>query len=517
MAIVLLPPTARDSVRSIAGTFHEGARQAKFINLAARPLASTAPNWKECKMPFNPLSKNDLPPAAAAAAARAHAERTLPGGYNGYAKAVEATNEAAWHAVCAKQGLTDAMHIRASGLTAAEAHNARKTMRRAINKIESDPAIYDDDQAIGALTHASTVISRLSSIIDVIDEMAEGKQQVTDTKVLRNQADFEKRFRVDRNDVNTKVESLADFVRGVAGMRSTGAVQASLSVGTDSQGGYAVPTELMPGILAGLVPASSMLQAGAGIIVPDDGAKSYGFCGVETIPTAAWRLEAGAVAESDPVFRSVSATPRSLAFMFKISRELLADGQGIEEALRMVIVQSFAKELDRAGLRGTGTAPEIRGLLNTSGIGAVTNGANGASLASSIKYSNLLSATSTILGLDAPMPTAAIMSVRDLVGINSLADTTGQPLQKPPMLDAVKLIGTSQIPTNLTVGTSTDCSEMYVGDFSKCAFVMQEQVSIQLLRELYAATGQLAFVGHVRVDLVTLYPKAFAKITGIRA
>lgn len=470
-------------------------------------------------MTFNPLSKTGVPPAAAAAAARANAARANAeplNGFRGYSLSDEAANKTAWQTVCAKQGLTDAMHIRASGLTAAEAHDARKTMRRAVNKIESDPALYDDDQTIAALTHASTTISRLSNIIDLLDKHADGAHQVSDTKVLRSQADFEKRFRVDRNERDTQVESLSDFVRGVAGLRSTGAVQAALSVGTDSQGGYGVPAELMSGILAAMVPVSSMLQAGAGIIIPEEGAKSYGFCGVDTIPTAAWRLEEGVVAESDPTFRTVSATPRSLSFLFKITRELLADGNGVEEALRMVIVQAFAKEIDRAGLRGTGTAPEIRGLLNTNGIGAITNGTDGASLTDSIKYANLLSATSTVLGQDAPMPTAAIMSVRDLVGLNGLTDSTGQPLRSPPVLDGVKMIGTSQIPTNLTVGTSTDCSEMYVGDFSKCAFVLREQVSIQLLRELYASTGHLAFVGHARVDLITLYPKAFCKITGVR-
>jgi hypothetical protein len=45
---------------------------------------------------------------------------------------------------------------------------------------------------------------------------------------------------------------------------------------------------------------------------------------------------------------------------------------------------------------------------------------------------------------------------------------------------------------------------------------MREGVSVQLLRELYAGTGELAFVGHVRVDVAALYPSAFAVMTGVR-
>ena len=70
---------------------------------------------------------------------------------------------------------------------------------------------------------------------------------------------------------------------------------------------------------------------------------------------------------------------------------------------------------------------------------------------------------------------------------------------------------------NLTVTTSTDCSEVFVGDFSKVLFAMRENVSIGVLRELYAENGQVGFVGHVRADVAVLYPRAFAVITGIRA
>jgi HK97 family phage major capsid protein len=269
----------------------------------------------------------------------------------------------------------------------------------------------------------------------------------------------------------------------------------------------------MPGVLSALVPVSSLMQAGAGIIAMEEGAKTFTTAAVNAIPTAAWRAEAGALATSDPTFRAVVATPRSLAFTFKISRELLADGQGIEQALNIAIAQAFAKELDRVGLRGTGTAPEPRGILNTSGIQTVTNGAAGTALGS---YANIFSAVSSILAADAPMPTAAIMSPRSLVKLGGLADTTNQPLLVPSMLTSVKLIGTSQVPNNLTVGASTDCSEIYVGDFSNMYFAMRESVSVQMLHELYAGTGEIGFACHMRADVVLTYPAAFALITGVR-
>jgi HK97 family phage major capsid protein len=121
-----------------------------------------------------------------------------------------------------------------------------------------------------------------------------------------------------------------------------------------------------------------------------------------------------------------------------------------------------------------------------------------------------------LLTANAPMPTAAIMAPRSLVKIGSMVDSTEQPVRVPPMLEPVQLIATSQIPIDLTVGTHDDCTEMYIGDFSHMYFAMRESVSVQLLQELYAGTGEIGFACHMRADVVLTYPAAFAVVTGIR-
>jgi HK97 family phage major capsid protein len=78
------------------------------------------------------------------------------------------------------------------------------------------------------------------------------------------------------------------------------------------------------------------------------------------------------------------------------------------------------------------------------------------------------------------------------------------------------MIAASQIPTNLTTGTSTDTSEVYVDDFSKVNFMMREQVSIQVANDLFASTGEIGFIRHVRADVAVMYPKAIAVVTGVR-
>lgn len=336
---------------------------------------------------------------------------------------------------------------------------------------------------------------------------------------LRAGDDFRAAYRAaGRLDDEFAELTLADWLRAVAGQKSTELARKALAVGTDSAGGHLVPSVLMPGVLDALVPASALLQAGvriASVGGPDDGAKTYTFGAVNAIPTASWRAEAGAVAESDPTFRAVVATPRSLAFYFKVSREALADMMNAEAIFARIIAQAFAKELDRAGLLGSGTAPEPRGIKNVVGVQSVTNGANGTALGT-IKWSNLLSAYQSILAADGPVPTAAIMAPRTAVGFASLADSTGQPLQRPEMLAGLRTLTSSQMPVNETVGSSSDCSSMFVGDFTRALYVMREMVSIQRLNEAFATTGQIGFLAHVRADFCVEYPSAFAVVTGIR-
>jgi len=332
-------------------------------------------------------------------------------------------------------------------------------------------------------------------------------------KALRTPAEFKAHYGKDA-PAGDKI-GLSDFVRAVAGMRSSeGAIQA-LAVGQDTAGGYAVPHTVMPEILAAMAPASSLLQAGAGVVPMEKGAKSVTTAVVNSLPQAAWRNESAALAQSEPTFRGVAAVPQSLAFMFKVSRELLADAPNMEAALRIAIGQAFAKELDRVGLRGSGTAPEPRGLLNTVGVQVVNfGGTNGGALAN---YGPILQGIGAVMNADGPLPNAVIGAPRSVITLAGLVDTTGQPIRKPELLQNLPILHTSQIPIDLTVGTGKDCSELYLGDFRGMYFLLRENVSIQLLREAFASTGEIGFACHVRADVVIPYPQTFAVVKGVRA
>ena len=426
----------------------------------------------------------------------------------------------AFTAACATAGVSPVPTARVGG-TRPEMHENRKALRGAINTIHASIGLRAPTETqLQALTWAGLRVSSMTAMLEDAPAsfgasgVSAGDWRDSDGRPLnqlRTLDDFKAHYRADRP--GDEQITVVDFFRGVANMPTTPAVRNALSGGTNSAGGFTLPSTVMPEILGALVPNSSLLQAGMPIIPLNDGAKSYTTAIMSGVPTAAWRSEGGAVAESDPVFSGVVAAPQSLSFFFKISRELFADSMNLSAALLAAIGQAMAKELDRAGLRGTGAPPQPRGILNTTAIQTVTNGANGTALGS---YANLFSAVTALLQADSPMPSAAIMSPRSLVKLGGLVDTTNQPLRVPTMLEPVKLLGTSQIPNNLTVGTSTDCSEIYTGDFTKMALMLRESLSVQLLSERYADTGQLAFMCHCRADFAVMYPTAFALVTGVR-
>ncbi|HEL3735853.1 TPA: phage major capsid protein [Stenotrophomonas maltophilia] len=427
-------------------------------------------------------------------------------------------------------------------LPRAEALAYRNSLRRASNALTTHAREKDEnltDGVMDALEYINNAISLISAGMDhqeqmdlttanALGTMSEG-ERLRDTEGrqigtlltasdLQNQATIARRLNAMRpdgggfNNGDDQV-SLSDFIRGVANMRTSDGVRAALSEGTNTAGGYTVPTVLMPGILNALVPASSVLSAGANVAVLDTSASSFSIAAVDTIPTPAWRQEHGQVAESEPAFRAVKVTPQSLAFRFKISRELLADSLGgLDAALRTAIAQAFAKEIDRASLMGSGTEPEIRGLRNIPGINKLPMGTNGAPITD---WRQFIRARRLITEANAPAPDVAILSPREDETMSLLVDTTGQPLRRPEALSNWKFLTTSQIPTNETVGTATNAAAIYVGGFQMFTIYMRESVSIQLLKELYAETGEVGFICHTRLDVASAYPKAFTVIEGV--
>jgi HK97 family phage major capsid protein len=282
-----------------------------------------------------------------------------------------------------------------------------------------------------------------------------------------------------------------------------------MSEGTNGAGGYTVPTVTSAQLIDLARNQTRVIQAGAQTIpistlvtnVPRQTAD----------PTASWVSENTQSSATDVTFDQVQFTARTLRFLVLTSRELVEDSvTNIGQLVSRVIAKSAALEIDRASLRGSGTAPEPKGILNQSGITSSSLGTNGAvptwdtqaALALSVRSANF-------------EPTAFIHHTRTESKLALQKDTQARYLTPPVNLEGVPRLTTNSIPINLTVGTGTTCSEVYCGDFSQLLIGMRADLTLQTLDQRYADYNQVGFFAYLRADVQLAHPLAFAVNTGV--
>lgn len=285
----------------------------------------------------------------------------------------------------------------------------------------------------------------------------------------------------------------------------------ALSEGTDSAGGYTVPDILLAQWIDRLRNALVIVQAGAQTVpLTSDTVK---IARLLADPTAAWRAENAAVAESDPTFEAVTFTPRSLDVFTKVSRELLEDSANIAEMLEAALVRSFAVEIDRVCLYGTGTPPQPRGLRTTANVNEVSQGPNGAALTS---YDPIIDLLALVWADNVPAVNTAIMAPRTLATLAKLKEaTTNAPLARPSVLADWRFLQTANVSIAETQGTANNASTLFMGDWSQLLLGVRTTMQVEVARELFRGTYQYGFFGHLRMDVQTTHPESFGRLIGI--
>ena len=158
------------------------------------------------------------------------------------------------------------------------------------------------------------------------------------------------------------------YLRGLATGNWDGAEhERALSEGTATAGGHLVPTPLSARVIDLARNRTGVFQAGA-ITVPMT-AQTLKLARLTSEGTPAWKTENAAITDADMTFDSVTFTARTLVRLVNLSVELFEDADpSSEEVIARAFAAQLALELDRVALRGTGTAPEPRGVLNQSGV-----------------------------------------------------------------------------------------------------------------------------------------------------
>lgn len=277
----------------------------------------------------------------------------------------------------------------------------------------------------------------------------------------------------------------------------------ALQEGTDSEGGYLVPDEFERTLVEALE-EENVFRTLAHVIKTSSGDRKIPV--VASKGTASWVDEEGAYTESDDTFSQVSIGAYKLGTMIKVSEELLADSVFDLEAY---ISKEFAR---RIGAR------EEESFFNGDGKGkplGILAAAGGAEVGVTAASATAITADEVIdlfYSLKAPYRKNAVWLLNDATvkQIRKLKDSTGQYLWQPSLVagtpDTIlgRPVKTSAFMPTAAAGAKT----IAFGDFKYYWIADRQGRTFKKLSELYAANGQVGFMGTQRVDGKLILPEA---------
>lgn len=292
----------------------------------------------------------------------------------------------------------------------------------------------------------------------------------------------------------------------------------TMSVGTASAGGYAVPEPFGLQFFDLARSAAVVMKAGA-ITVPMPGA-TLKLARIDTDPTVAWKAENNAFSASDVTLGAVELTARTVGCMVKGSEELFMDSPNIGDIVEESIRGAMGKEMDRVALVGSGVAPEPGGIMK-SGLTANTNVQTQAWGGTPTDYLNFSRMVQKVREANFE-PNAAVWHPRDLGTLDRLRDTTGQPLVPPKSFADVEHFATTSIPATVDAGTSpADASIAIVGKWDQLLIAPRMDVMLLFSRESNDGTDsafakyQIHVRAVARMDVGIIRGAAFCVGTGI--
>jgi len=277
-------------------------------------------------------------------------------------------------------------------------------------------------------------------------------------------------------------------------------IRNALQIGTDSEGGYLVPDEFER-ILVTALEEENIIRTLAHVITSSSGDKKIPV--VASNGAASWVDEGAAIPESDDTLGQVNLGAHKLATMLKISEELLNDSAfNLEQYAAKEFGRRIGRAEEQAFITGNGTGRPT-GFLTSAQVGVTAASAAAVTLDEIIDLYH---------SLREPYRRNAVFIVNDMTvkAIRKLKDSTGVYLWQPSMTantpDTIlgRPVKTSSFMPAIAAGTKS----VAFGDFSYFWIADRQGRAFKRLNELYAANGQVGFLGSQRVDGKLILPEA---------
>ena len=307
----------------------------------------------------------------------------------------------------------------------------------------------------------------------------------------------------------------------------------ALNQGTDSAGGYLVPTEFMPNLIEKLVAQSTVLKAGATLMDGLSGG-SIQIPKELAVASVAAKTETAQLTETDPTFAQLTLAEKHAGAITHVSRTLLRNSSlSVDDFIERQLLGAAQRRIDLKALKGDGTGNDPTGVFNDTGT--ILNAANDLDTyggtnrvaGKQVGFNELNDVIGAIESNDAwidggragaiwhPGVKRGLMEQR--VGGST---TTDGPYVVPPVASNTALQNVMGFPhygtTQLQAPTSANTGEYIVsGDWSQLIVAMWGGMEIEASDQFKFDYNQVSFRLVFSYDIGVRQPKAFCKGTTV--
>lgn len=236
----------------------------------------------------------------------------------------------------------------------------------------------------------------------------------------------------------------------------------------------------------------------------------------ETVLTnnAAEVTEGVTKAESTVEFELKTASAATIAHFLNVTRQAVEDDAQMQGYIEGRMTYGLRRRLDAQILAGNGTPPNLRGILNTSGIGTYTAGSAGEAALISIRKAI------TVAQISEYMPDTVGVNPIDWEAIELSTDTSGRWRLTPDAQSAAgpRVWGLAVVVTNTLTGTDFGVTggTFLVGGFKEGATLWEHQGISLYLTDSHASNftaNILTLLAEMRAALTVWRPQAFVEGT----
>ena len=226
-------------------------------------------------------------------------------------------------------------------------------------------------------------------------------------------------------------------------------------------------------------------------------------------PAATWQTAEGdQISESSMTITSKKVEMKTVAILVKLSKQLVRDaGDLVERMINDALLKAFFDEVAEKVLRGNGTTQPL-GIDDTDDVEEYD--VSGALITTWMPHLRILN---QVHQNGAVVDNCAwVAGSNGMLQIESLDDSTGQYLAKPPVFESMPYVYSSHVAETYSTNTRT---RMYLGDWKNNVIVAVNGPYILPLREKYADYLQDAFILYAGVDTLVKRPGELGIITNI--